>query len=237
MRFHLGAIPESPDFHPEEEGWQSLREPSPLVFQLWALPVAILNVVVLAILWKALVPSLPIKNGALAGIGVLIVLLSFILVHEIIHAVTAPGWGLSNHTLIGAWPQKFVFYAHYDGAMSRNRFILVFAMPFLLLSVVPILIAAFAARLTQDGTIPVILQFLVFINGLCACGDILGIAMFARQIPASAQVRNQGWRTFWKMEEGSEVVCRLPVCRLPVCRLPVCRLPVAGVPVMLDDLI
>lgn len=201
MRFHVGAIPQNSDFQPDAEGWNALREPSPLVFQLWALPVAALNCLVLFGLWQLLVPPFPESDSRWAGIGLLIVLLTFIPVHEFLHAFAAPGWGLSDKTAIGLWPQKLVFYAHYDGALSRNRFLLVFATPFFVLSVLPIFMAAIMARLTGDGTVSLILQGLVFLNGLAACGDILAIAMIMKQVPPTALVRNQGWNTFWKLPE------------------------------------
>lgn len=200
MRFHVGAIPESLDFHPETDGWNSLREPSPLLFQLWAMPVAVLNMVVLQALWKLLVPPFQATGGPWVGIGLLLVLLFFIPVHEVIHALAVPS-GISEKTIIGAWPQKLLFYAHYDGAMPRNRFLLVFVAPFMVLSVLPVFVAAFIARLLSDGTLPFILHVLVFLNGLAACGDVLAMGMIWKQVPKKALMRNQGWKTYWKLPE------------------------------------
>ena len=42
MRFQYGPIPEDDEFHPEAQGWSDLREPSPLIINLLAIPTAIL---------------------------------------------------------------------------------------------------------------------------------------------------------------------------------------------------
>ena len=200
MRLHIGAIPESAEFEPEAQGWTSLREPSPAMFQVWAVPAAIFNIVLLALLWN-LTSSSTTTQPLLVGIGLIVVLVVFIPIHELLHACAAPGGCRGEKTIIGIWPQKGLFYAHHDGAMPRNRFLLVFFMPFFVLSLLPIPVAALWTYLTGDGTLFMVLQGLSFINGVAACGDILGIAMIWKQVPANAIVRNQGWRTYWKITE------------------------------------
>jgi hypothetical protein len=94
--------------------------------------------------------------------------------------------------MIGVWPARLLFYAYYDGVMSRNRFLLTFALPFLVLSLLPIPLIA----LTRWPSLE--LLFLSLINGAAASGDIIGIFLVAFQIPRGALIRNKGWRTFWK---------------------------------------
>jgi hypothetical protein len=223
MKLHIGAVPESAEFEPEAQGWTGLREPNPVMLQLWAMPVAVVNIIVLVMLWNfahpltmviATQPNLvaPVVYTVIAGnmsvttlqpqllaIGIGVVLLAFIPVHELLHAFMAPGRGRGEKTIIGVWPERLLFYAHYDGAMPRNRFLLVFFTPFLVLSLLPIVIAVLWNYVTTDATVPLILLSLSLVNGLVACGDILGIAMIWKQVPADALVRNQGWRTFWKI--------------------------------------
>lgn len=201
MRLHYGAIPHSDDFHPETEGWNALREPSPLMFQVWTFPVAVLNLAVLALLWM-LCPFLTTGNPGAFATGAWIVLITFIPVHELLHAIVTPEWGCSNKTLIGVWPQRLLFYAHYHGQMPRNRFLWVFATPFIVLSLLPIPLAMVLSWATGDGTYPMVLRVLSFINGLAACGDVLAMGMILKQIPADAIVRNQGWNTYWKLPEN-----------------------------------
>jgi hypothetical protein len=71
-------------------------------------------------------------------IGVALSFPALILVHELLHAVVHPGYGFTDATVIGAWPSKLLFYAHYCGPLSRERFLLVFAMPTLVITGLPL---------------------------------------------------------------------------------------------------
>jgi len=55
MRFHLGAIPSSPDFVPDAS-WRQLREPSPWPEKLVVLPISVVAAVIVAALWFGLTP-------------------------------------------------------------------------------------------------------------------------------------------------------------------------------------
>lgn len=55
MRVHLGAIPSSPDFEAVTP-WKSLREPTPWLAQLIALPIGVVAGLVVTALWFAFTP-------------------------------------------------------------------------------------------------------------------------------------------------------------------------------------
>lgn len=204
MRFHYGAVPEDPDFQPEAEGWRPIREPGPLTLQLLALPAAaillvisvgLLNLVFSGEFFK--VQPLPTTNPLPLWL-LLSVLILLIPVHELLHAVVHPGWGLSSNSVIGLWLSRALFYAHYEGPMSRNRFLLVFAMPYVVLSLLPIPIMSFAAVFGWSITTVLVLSFLSIVAAVFACGDLVGFLLILLQVPASAVVRNKGWKTYWK---------------------------------------
>jgi hypothetical protein len=190
MRFHLGAIPNSPDFTPDAL-WKLLREPSPWIANFVALPIGIVAAVVVAVLWLALTPlqdvtstmSLPALLLSFAGI---------VVVHELIHAAVHPMSGLSPHSIVGFWPTGGMFYAHYDGELTRSRFVAILFMPLVVISFVPLLVAAVAQ--VPSGWAAFISAF----NAFLACVDILAAGMVLFQIPAAAIVRQQGWRTYWR---------------------------------------
>jgi hypothetical protein len=126
------------------------------------------------------------------GILISISVLALIAVHELLHVSAFPKGGAR---FIGVWPSKLLFYAAYHGPLSRNRFLWVTIVPFLVLTIAP-LVAAAAMR-TTHGLIAV----MSILNGAFSCGDLVGMALIAVQVPASAEVRNQGWETWWREDK------------------------------------
>lgn len=209
MRLHFGPVPLSADFDPDGEGWTKLREPTPGWMQVIATPIAIAMAALLILAWTHLTPVASSRFRVASGSGqdsffdgaavalatVVLGLATLIAVHELLHAVTFPGWGLTRETLIGVWPARLLFYAAYLGPLSKPRFLWVFAMPFLILSLVPLVVCA--AFQTASAAVAI----LSIVNGACACGDLLGIGLIGWQVPRRALVRNQGWQTWWKVPQ------------------------------------
>ena len=70
-----------------------------------------------------------------AGMGV---------VHELTHLLVHPMSGRSPHSIVGAGGPTTGVYAHYAGEMTRNRLVAILLMPLVLISFVPLLVAAVA---------------------------------------------------------------------------------------------
>ncbi len=220
MRFHYGAVPEDPTFDPQADGWRGIREPGPVALQILAIPVALATLALLGMATLAIAPGLGgSKNqvrltfglpeggqGGWAGLGFfllnLLVLLAGMLVvifiHELVHALLMPDGGRSPRTLIAVWPEKLLFYAYHLGALTRNRFLLVFAGPLLALTGLPLVLLAILAPFPGTIVAQGLLAGVALFNGASACGDIIGFWLVLLQIPANALVRNQGWRSYWK---------------------------------------
>lgn len=193
MRFRFGAIPESPDFEPERP-WQALREPSPIVAQFVAFPIGCVVVIVLGILWVVLTPSQILPENM--SIGSFIASVAGItVVHELLHAAAHPGQGRSDSSVLGIWPKMMVFYAHYDGELSRNRFVVILITPFLVISVVPLMLSA----VTQVGSAWA--AYVSLLNAFLTCVDIFGTIVLWWQVPVASTLRNQQWYTYWKPAE------------------------------------
>ncbi|MFO0898325.1 MAG: DUF3267 domain-containing protein [Pirellulales bacterium] len=94
-----------------------------------------------------------------------------------------------------AWPSRLLFYAHYCGPLSRDRFLAVLVMPLLVITGLPLLLAALGWL--PAWSTPVLASFSIW-NALFACGDMVGLLLILAQIPRRAIVQNQGWRTYWK---------------------------------------
>jgi hypothetical protein len=91
-----------------------------------------------------------------------------------------------------------LFYAHYQGAMSRNRFLVALAMPYIVLGLIPIPIIAVSQIFGLTSLTSIALAYLSLIGSVLACGDAVGFGVVSLQIPSSAVVRNKGWKTYWK---------------------------------------
>ena len=188
MRFHVGPPSPNAGFEPEAGGWTKLKEPGPWVMQLCAIPIAVVlgGTLAFAGSWAG-----PIRWTGGWPLIVVIVLLEP--VHETIHALTHPGNGRKRDTIVGLWPQRLLFYAHYDAALSRNRFLAILIMPLLAMSVLPLLITA-VMGISLDWIVAV-----VVVNGLAAAGDVFGCLLVLFQVPANATVRNKGYYTWWQV--------------------------------------
>jgi hypothetical protein len=130
--------------------------------------------------------------GREIDLNTLFILVLLIPVHELLHAISHPGWGTSSHSIIGLWLSRGLFYAHYEGVMSRNRFLLVFVMPLLVLGVFPTLLLMMIPDLLSS------LFWLSLFGTLYASGDLVAVPFIFFQVPRTAVVRNKGWRTYWK---------------------------------------
>lgn len=204
MRINIGPIPTDPRFDPSSrEGWRQLREPSPGVLMLLSIPVSALLAVGFWTVWSALLPELR-DRSFVAGIFLswkpLLVLAAVVVVHELTHLVFHPGLGATNDSVVAGWPRAAMFYAHYLGAMRRNRLVLILLAPFLMLSIIPLMGQALRGVGNTDAAL-----FSV-VNAFAASGGLLGVALLLRQVPATAEVRNQGFFTYWRDNQGRDLV-------------------------------
>lgn len=192
MKFHIGAIPENEDFDPQAGGWTGVREPGPCLIQLLAVPLLFIILILLGSLLYLVWPPGPVT----VSVAVMVVFgLALFPIHELLHAIFFPEGLGSPNTIIGFWPTRLLFYAHYEGEMSRDRFLAVFCAPFFGLSLLPIVIIA----LFQWPSLE--LALLCLVNGGAASVDIIGIWLIGFQVPRLAVVRNRGWRSYWKLKE------------------------------------
>ena len=137
----------------------------------------------------------PVRNNVpTMSVPVLLLGAGLVVLHELIHALLHPKLGLSPRSTLGFWP-SLGFYAAYEGEMSRNRLVVCLLMPFLIISIVPLVVSA-ATQLSSGW-----LAFVSVLNALCACVDILLAGAILVQIPANATVRFKSWRLFWRVSE------------------------------------
>ena len=186
MRFHIGEIPDSPDFVPDST-WMLVRQPTPWVMQLLALPIGLTLAVFLGVLWLMLTPvgrgPPPSARQCLGA------LLAIVPAHEALHLAMHPRTGDS---IFGVWPSRLLFYTHYHNQLPCRRYIGVLLLPVVILSLVPLLACALTAAPSA------FLAAASVINALLACGDLFTVGLLLAQVPLGATLRNKGWRVYWK---------------------------------------
>lgn len=199
MKLHIGPVPLNERFRPEQDGWRPLREPTPVLMQFLAAPIGLVTGVALA----AASGLLGFFNSPLdEPAWLLVVVVGTIPVHEVVHMLVHPRQGRSADSILGVWPSMLLFYAHYDHVLTRNRLLLILAMPFLVLSVAPLPLCWLL------GFDALWVAVLAIWNGVCSCGDLLGVLIIGWQLPRTAVVRNQGYYTWWKVPSAEGVVVR-----------------------------
>lgn len=158
--------------------------------QALATPIGVALAIAVLVAWGRYAPKPTLEFEDWFKVAAVLALL--IAVHETLHALAHPSFGFSHRSVIGFWPSRILFYAHYEECLSRNRLIFVCLLPTLVLSLLPPLLAS---------TLQIRSGWLLFVscaNALLARGDIFGAFLLVAQVPASATVRNEGYRTYWR---------------------------------------
>ncbi len=194
MRWHIGPPPEDPAFSPLPP-WRPLREPRSLaVALLLSVPLGVLTAFGLLITSAALAPGerveMTVEVDRLAHIlGFFALLVSL---HELLHALSFPESLSSRNVVLGIWPRALLFYAHFVGELSRERFLLSLICPFAAISIGSLLLALIDPARSGLWT------FVGVLNALSSSMDLLGFLLVIAQLPRGARVRNQGRFTYWR---------------------------------------
>lgn len=193
MQFRLGPPPVDPAFCPQPP-WRPLREPrSVALLTVLALPLGL--VVALGFLLLAVLLQ-PDQELVLSFDVVGLVLL--LPVHEALHAVVVPGSLAASRLVIGFWPRALLAYVHYAGELGRTRWLVVTLFPFLVVSLLTLVLS----WMVPDWSGP-LLSF-GLLNALASGGDFLAAILVLAQVPPQARLRNQGWQTYWRRAVSGE---------------------------------
>lgn len=199
MRFHYGGIPASPDFAPDAS-WKPMRELPPWSIQFVALPIGIVTTAFVWILWDGFTP-VRLNPFTMELVPLLALCLGLPVVHELIHAALHPGAGRSSRTILGFWLKCGMFYAYYDGELSRNRLVTIALLPLFVMTILPLVVSAALGSASEW------VAFVSCLNALGACGDVFVAGVILFQVPPNATLRNQGWRSYWRQRNSS---CHVP---------------------------
>ena len=202
MRFKFDGFPTSPDFTPDEQ-WHCLDFPPPHVAQIKFVPEAAAVSVALYVAWQSLTPVSVVDGPAelvlQLAIATVFLFACVLPIHELLHAAAHPPKLRWRGTVLGFSWRQGAAYAYYDSDLSRRRYLVVLLLPFIGISVVPILVYALS------GTVaPLWLVLACTLNGVGSSVDIVQAFVLWRRIPAATVVREKGTAIYWRSAYSSE---------------------------------
>jgi len=192
MKFFVGSPPEMAAFDARRDGWTLVPEPGKAAFMGIGLAVAVgVGLAILGVLFLCgtNIDALTDVRHIPYGIGIILALIPL---HEFLHLICLPGLGFDGHTWVGICPAFGGICVLYDAILQRNRFVLVAACPAVVLTGLPLL-----AAIVLHG-IPMTLVAVCYLNAMLSAVDVAAIVIVLCQVPGDAQLRNKGFRTYWR---------------------------------------
>jgi hypothetical protein len=204
VRLQWGHIPRVEGPSAESLGWHVIRSPEARRG-----------------FWLAALAGLVLLSGLCAGLGtwslaagrggmatasdaayplvvMLVVLATYVPLHESLHLLGQPGWGRSSRSVVVLWSAKLRFGVYYDGCMSRRRWLAMRLAPLVVLSVLPACMLALLQVQPLSPDVEVGLSILMVVNTLGSGGDVIAAVLVVAQVPAGASLCFRGGRAYWR---------------------------------------
>lgn len=200
MLFRFGPPPDSlTDAELATGEWRSVPRPPLWVVHLLSLPVGALMALLVFVAWALLTPRFDIAFESGYKVTVAIALIYFL--GMVLQISTYPEMGLSNKSVLGLWPSRLTPYTAYASKLSKRQFIATSVLPFVMLSILPLLFAAVLR--TSSG-------WLIF--GSCLAAGIYGtnvvLALPALRLPANCIIAGRGFQPYWRAHLEPQPVLR-----------------------------
>lgn len=169
----------------------------------WIVGVAVLFLLITpSVIRSFLLPSPPMPADSIQNRvtwpAVMVILLLSVPLHELLHAVFLPDFGLSRSTTLVVWPRGLRFGVFFDGQLSRRRWLLMRTAPFLVLALVPSIWLASSSGAPDDFALEAFLSLMILLNSVGSGGDLVAVAWVARRIPPGSSLLFRGGRAFWR---------------------------------------
>lgn len=192
MRFQIDKTSHAHTY-PEilDAGWQESPTPGEMQIQGYGLAVSCVGMLLVgAILQGQFVPK-----GLLTAALILIFTTP---VHELLHAFSTPGWGISAKTILGLRQYRGLWtpYVSFDGEQPLWRFLLTWLAPTLLLTFLPLMVVTL---IPLETSYRAALGFLAFFNIALSGGNLVLALWFSKSLPLQASVQQVGWRLYWRL--------------------------------------
>ncbi len=126
------------------------------------------------------------------------VLLVCVVTHEFLHLIWHPGWGRSARSRVLIWPRKFQFGVHYDGFMTRSRWLVMRLSPLVGLTLIPTLFLLLAYPSDLSFFWQQFIVLVILVNSLSSGSDLVASIIVAHQVPAQGEIGIWNARACWR---------------------------------------
>lgn len=119
--------------------------------------------------------------------------LIFIIIHELLHAISYPPNGIKE---IWFKPSALAAFVYCNEKVSKKRFIWISLCPNVILGFIPYILwmlGIFDFNIIVSQTIIIF----VMLNILSGIGDYLNVYLTIKQVPKNAIVQNYGYHSYW----------------------------------------
>lgn len=203
MKIENGYPKFNEEFHEKllKDGWRELKEPKSFKsYVVFSIPFMIINVLICQLIIGMFTQNYTISGTITSETFfefLLIFIKTFVLipitlivVHELIHLIFVPNFIKSENTYIGL--TFFGGYVYTKEAITKYRFCLVNLAPFIFLSII------LNAILGTLGLYNASIIAFIFFNSIGSSADMLGLILVLLQVPKDACLTMNGIRTYWK---------------------------------------
>jgi hypothetical protein len=195
-----------PEFDQEEgseEGMTPVHSPKGFhaLFLSWLAGLAMLTLLVIVMSAHSLLAaSGRTEKANPAGVSwpvVVAALLISIPLHESLHLVGQPKFGLSDQSLVVLQPAKLRIAIYFDGSMSRSRWLLMRLAPLLFLVILPSAILMAGQYIPLAHNFDLGLQIVALVNCLGSGADLAAITYVLAQVPVDGSISFIAGRAYW----------------------------------------
>lgn len=129
------------------------------------------------------------------------VLLVCVVVHELLHLVWHPGWGLSSQSLVLIWPRRLQLGVYYKEFMPRARWLVMRISPLVGLTLLPTLVLLVVYPFEMSFFWEQFIVLVILVNSVGAGGDLVASVIVARQVPRGGEIGIWNGRACWRWEK------------------------------------
>jgi hypothetical protein len=185
------------------DGWTLLREPEKIILtMIFSVPLMFFLGLISGLMIYLFSPTgfsdLGMGPGGFSMtfnvpdiIFAIVVLYALIYLHEIFHLIFIPGFLHSDTTSLGlSW---FGGYTCTEEVITKAQYVVIGAMPFLVISVLTVIILGPAGHLSP------LLKVVCFLNALGSSVDFFSILLVLLQVPNGSKLVMNGRLTYYKV--------------------------------------